>query len=107
MEAHDIPGIASISITNTSAKDDVHNGSQDESSKENSESAPEKQPPNDPIKWFGVLVPPSLKQAQKNFSSVVESSVPRVLNATGQLRQLEVEISRTRKAIKKSGKGVD
>lgn len=31
--------------------------------------------PHDPIKWFGVLVPPSLRQCQKQFKSSVETTI--------------------------------
>jgi coiled-coil domain-containing protein 115 len=55
----------------------------------------------DPIRWFGVLVPPPLRSAQVHFIKVVEGSVPHLVVLTKQLRALEIEIGRTRKSIKK------
>jgi hypothetical protein len=55
----------------------------------------------DPIKWFGILVPEALRQTQKHFSEAVESPLPRVANVIRQMRQLENEIGRQRKAVKK------
>jgi len=56
---------------------------------------------NDPIRWFGVLVPPSLRSAQSSFIAVVQDSVPNLLNLQQEMRGLEIEIGRTRKSIKK------
>ncbi|XP_064812211.1 coiled-coil domain-containing protein 115 [Oncorhynchus masou masou] len=38
-------------------------------------SKPEPNPQQDPLKWFGILVPQTLKQAQASFKQVVELSV--------------------------------
>lgn len=35
---------------------------------------------NDPIKWFGVLVPGSLRQSQESFQKVIEAAVD-IINA--------------------------
>ena len=58
----------------------------------------------DPLRWFGVLVPPPLRIAQTSFISAVEASIPDLLNLQQSLRSLEIEIGRTRKSIKKLGK---
>jgi hypothetical protein len=57
--------------------------------------------PRNPINWYGVLIPPPLREAQKSFIDVVDNSIPNVINITAQLRQLEIDIGRTRKTIKK------
>lgn len=57
--------------------------------------------PKDPLRWFGVLVPQPLRAAQSSFISAVDDSIPNVMNIRQQLRQLEIDIGRTRKAIKK------
>ncbi|QDS68065.1 hypothetical protein FKW77_009851 [Venturia effusa] len=57
--------------------------------------------PRDPIRWFGLLVPPPLRSAQSTFIEIVENKVPRLANLTRQLRSLETEIGRTRKQMKK------
>ncbi|KAL1612119.1 hypothetical protein SLS60_000342 [Paraconiothyrium brasiliense] len=60
-----------------------------------------KLPSNDPIRWFGVLVPPALRSAQASFVSAVEGPVVEIPNLVKELRQQEIEIGRIRKQIKK------
>lgn len=57
--------------------------------------------PVDPIRWFGVLVPPALRSAQTAFVSAVEGPVPELCSLLKDLRQQEIEIGRVRKQIKK------
>ncbi|ORX91998.1 hypothetical protein BCR34DRAFT_594959 [Clohesyomyces aquaticus] len=56
----------------------------------------------DPLRWFGILVPPELRSAQSSFVSAVEGRLPEVVTVMKELRRLEVEIGRLRKQIKKS-----
>jgi hypothetical protein len=58
-------------------------------------------PPNDPIRWFGIFVPPSLRSAQAHFIKTVEGPVPQLVTLTREMRAVEIEIGRTRKSIKK------
>jgi hypothetical protein len=58
----------------------------------------------DPIRWYGVLVPPALRAAQSQFISAVEGPIPRVANLSKEMRILEIEVGRTRKTMKKLGK---
>ncbi|KAL1385557.1 hypothetical protein HDK64DRAFT_276438 [Phyllosticta capitalensis] len=62
-----------------------------------------KQQQRDPIRWFGILVPQALRSAQGSFVAAVEGSVPSTLNLATEMRELEIEIGRARKAIRKSG----
>jgi hypothetical protein len=55
----------------------------------------------DPIRWYGFSVPSSLRVAQAQFTTVVETPVPRILHITQEMRQLENEIGRLRKTIRK------
>lgn len=55
----------------------------------------------DPLRWFGVLVPPALRSAQGSFIQAVEGPVPRLLNIVRDMRSLESDISRLRKEIKR------
>ncbi|KAF2104750.1 hypothetical protein NA57DRAFT_70957 [Rhizodiscina lignyota] len=72
------------------------NDLQDEKASENS-----KEVPVDPLRWFGILVPPALRTAQANFRAAVEGPVPKLASITKQMRALEPEISRLRKSIKR------
>lgn len=55
----------------------------------------------DPLRWFGILVPSSLRSAQSSFLSAVEGPVPQIATLSKDLRQQEMEIGRMRKQLKK------
>lgn len=57
--------------------------------------------PTDPLRWFGILVPPALRTAQSTFVAAVEGSVPQLASVARELRRQEMEIGRVRKQIKK------
>jgi coiled-coil domain-containing protein 115 len=46
----------------------------------------------DPIKWYGILVPPSLRTCQSNFTSAISTSVPDLVNVTTAMRDVEEQI---------------
>ncbi|KAI4209470.1 MAG: hypothetical protein LQ351_007601 [Letrouitia transgressa] len=56
----------------------------------------------DPLRWFGILVPPALRQSQGTFKSIVTLIIPALVNSKNDLTQLEIDIRRTRKKIKKA-----
>jgi hypothetical protein len=77
--------------------------------------------PVNPLRWYGVLVPPELRKAQSAFSAVVGSPIhagekdmethdneisplTNAVNAARGLREVEVEIRKVRKAVKKAEK---
>jgi hypothetical protein len=81
----------------------------------------EKSKPVNALRWYGVLVPPELKKAQSAFSAVFgnptnageqdvetrddeDSPVTHAVNASRGLREIEVEIRKVRKAVKKAEK---
>ncbi|TKX19052.1 hypothetical protein C1H76_8943 [Elsinoe australis] len=67
------------------------------------ESVPEKTiPSKDPLRWFGILVQPQLRSCQRSFLGMVTGPVLEAVNASRSLRQLEVEIRRLRKDIRKA-----
>ncbi|KAL4739136.1 hypothetical protein BDV11DRAFT_188445 [Aspergillus similis] len=53
----------------------------------------------DPIKWFGILVPPSLRSAQKSFIEAVEGSLPELAGIVVEMQAAEKEISLLRKRM--------
>lgn len=57
----------------------------------------------DPIKWFGLLVPPALRSAQGNFKEVVDGTVTKLVNTDRSMERLEIEIRRTKKRMSKLG----
>lgn len=81
----------------------------------------EESKPTNPLRWYGVLVPPELKRAQSSFSAVLQDSsspdehdemgpdytkspIADAVNAARGLRDIEAEIRKTRKAVKKAEK---
>jgi hypothetical protein len=82
-------------------------GSKDESARESEKPSKDQDESKktakirDPIRWFGILVPPALRSAQWSFVSAVEGSVPHLATVTRDLRNQEIEIGRVRKQLKK------
>ncbi|KAH9868207.1 hypothetical protein J1614_007279 [Plenodomus biglobosus] len=57
--------------------------------------------PPDPLRWFGILVPPALRTAQSTFIAATEGPIARLATVAIDLRSQEIEIGRMRKQIKK------
>ncbi|KAK7731342.1 hypothetical protein SLS57_001278 [Botryosphaeria dothidea] len=74
----------------------------DKADNKESKEGSQKARPDDPIRWFGILVPPALRSAQSTFVKTVEGPVPKLVNLAAEMRELEIEIGRTRKAIRKN-----
>ncbi|KAK1058191.1 hypothetical protein LTR12_015902 [Friedmanniomyces endolithicus] len=58
----------------------------------------------DPLKWFGILVPRELRSAQTSFCSAVDGPIAAAANAARGMREVEAEIRKVRKAVKKAEK---
>ncbi|KAH7313343.1 hypothetical protein B0I35DRAFT_480036 [Stachybotrys elegans] len=54
-------------------------------------------PKKDPLHWFGLLVPQSLRAAQSQSVQVVEGIIPRLVTVNTEMAHLEIEIRRARK----------
>ncbi|KAG9800875.1 hypothetical protein KCU95_g233, partial [Aureobasidium melanogenum] len=83
----------------------------DEQSHENkSEQADDKESAQkkvrDPIHWYGILVPPSLRSSQNSFKSAIQDPVVEAANSAQALRHVNMEIRKLRKDIKKAEKRV-
>lgn len=52
--------------------------------------------PVNPLHWYGVLVPPSLRAAQSSFACAVEDQIPRLLTVQAEMENLETQIRRLR-----------
>lgn len=55
-----------------------------------------------PLRWFGVLVPPDLRSSQKSFAAGVDNAVADAVNAARAMREIEVAIRKARKDIQKA-----
>ena len=56
----------------------------------------------DPLNWFGILVPPALRTSQSNFKDAVTGLIPRLASVSKEMREVEIEIKRARKRIRKA-----
>lgn len=50
----------------------------------------------DPLRWFGVLVPPSLRAAQGSFACAIEGPVPQLARVVGEMREVEGKVDKLR-----------
>ncbi|OAP60939.1 hypothetical protein AYL99_05941 [Fonsecaea erecta] len=46
----------------------------------------------DPLKWYGILIPPALRTCQTHFATSISSTIPEILNTASAMRSLEEEI---------------
>lgn len=51
---------------------------------------------DDPIYWYGILVPPSLRTAQKSFTEAIQTQVPDLAGTIVEMRALEQKITHVR-----------
>ncbi|KAI1074454.1 hypothetical protein F5B20DRAFT_563327 [Whalleya microplaca] len=51
----------------------------------------------DPLKWFGLLTPMALRQAQAQNIEAVEKVVPQLVSVNAEMAQVEIEVRRARK----------
>lgn len=59
------------------------------------------EPIPDPLKWFGILTPPTLRASQSSFKHTVTETTPLLANLSNEMKSIEIEVRRMRKKIKK------
>ena len=55
---------------------------------------------HDPLRWFGMLNPPTLRASQASFRSAAADIAPSLASIMKEMRELEVDIRRTRKNLR-------
>jgi len=60
--------------------------------------------PADPLRWFGILTPLPLRQAQGHSIKAVEVIIPRLATLSAEMAGLELEVRRARKRRAKAEK---
>jgi hypothetical protein len=78
---------------NPSATSDRDSATSESSSKERSRFS-------DPIHWYGILVSPSLRSAQKSFTEAVEQHLPKLASVVVEMQTVEREIERLRSQLR-------
>ncbi|KAE8351492.1 hypothetical protein BDV28DRAFT_136986 [Aspergillus coremiiformis] len=56
---------------------------------------------SDPIRWYGILVPPFLRRAQKFFTEAVGGPLPELASVVAEMQIVEKEVKRVRSEIDK------
>ncbi|KAJ5520545.1 hypothetical protein N7463_000998 [Penicillium fimorum] len=59
----------------------------------------------DPIHWYGILVPQSLRRAQDSFTNAIDNQVPDLASTTLEMRALEQQISQLRARLEPESSG--
>ena len=54
---------------------------------------------------FGILLPTPLRNAAAESSGLVRDLVPRIIETDMQMREMEIQIRRGRKGLRKAGGG--
>ncbi|KAK1501399.1 hypothetical protein CTAM01_06124 [Colletotrichum tamarilloi] len=52
---------------------------------------------NDPLRWFGILAPMPLRQAQSLSVQAVQDIIPRLVSVDAEMKDIEIEVRRARK----------
>ena len=94
----DAPAASEREDKHTTSEPDQETNPEPEGTKEKTK-ATEKR--TNPLKWFGILVPPALRTAQSTFVGTVEGPIPQLAAIARDMRAQEIEIGRVRKQIKK------
>ncbi|WPH01622.1 Hypothetical protein R9X50_00447100 [Acrodontium crateriforme] len=58
----------------------------------------------DPLHWYGILVPRELRNTQSSFSAAIDENIGPAVTSAKSMREIEFEIRKTRKALKKAEK---
>ncbi|KAI0876066.1 hypothetical protein GGS24DRAFT_257430 [Hypoxylon argillaceum] len=66
---------------------------------------PQKQ--HDPLRWFGLLTPVPLRQAQAQSIRAVEHVIPRLASVDAEMVEVEIEVRRARKRREKAKKAAE
>lgn len=68
---------------------------QDDEGDEEKEKSAEK--PRDPLRWFGILTPMPLRQAQSQAAEAVEEIIPKLVSVSAEMADVEIRVRRARK----------
>jgi coiled-coil domain-containing protein 115 len=55
---------------------------------------------DDPISWYGILVPPSLRNAQRSFTDAVDGGIPQLMTVVRDMQYVESLVYDLRRQIK-------
>lgn len=70
---------------------------EDDTKPANDKKKTKKKMQRDPLRWFGLLTPMALRQAQAQSLQAVEQVIPRLVSVDAEMAQVEIEVRRARK----------
>lgn len=70
---------------------------EDDTKPANDKKKTKKKMQRDPLRWFGLLTPMALRQAQAQSLQAVEQLIPRLVSVDAEMAQVEIEVRRARK----------
>ena len=62
---------------------------------------------HNPLRWFGILVPPALRASQSSFKNATIDGIVPLANTIKDMQDLEIEIKRARKQSRKADRNTD
>lgn len=65
--------------------------------KEEEQEEEERPKAKDPLRWFGILTPMALRQAQSQSVKAIEDILPRLVSVNAEMADVEVQVRRARK----------
>ncbi len=84
-------------------KEEEEKDAEEDAEKEDEEddtTTTKKKKSTDPLRWFGILTPAALRQAQGHAVTAVEDIIPRLATVSGEMAALELAVRRARKKRK-------
>ncbi|KAB5558707.1 hypothetical protein GE09DRAFT_123152 [Coniochaeta sp. 2T2.1] len=79
----------------TTVKEEEESCGDEETEKEDDKQ--KAQEPKDPLRWFGILTPLPLRQAQSKSIEAVEEIIPKLVTVAAQMTDVEIRVRRARK----------
>ncbi|KAM0245877.1 hypothetical protein ACHAQJ_010422 [Trichoderma viride] len=89
--------IGTIQEKSTDSTEEKHGSEEQQNDRYGKEEKKRKKPNSNPLHWFGLLVPPSLRTAQTLSIQAVEEALPRLVSVNAEMEHVEIEIRRARK----------
>ncbi|KAK1640495.1 hypothetical protein BDP81DRAFT_420176 [Colletotrichum phormii] len=92
-DVDEAPGMESEGVTSSVGEETEKEAEKEkEKTKQN-----KKKKSNDPLRWFGILAPMSLRQAQTLSVQAVQDVIPRLVSVDAEMKDIEIEVRRARK----------
>ncbi|OKL63483.1 hypothetical protein UA08_01969 [Talaromyces atroroseus] len=101
------PGISATPPSpSQTTQDSSTDGNVDATNNDDDHNGTKKVPPrklfrsDDPVAWYGILVPPSLRRAQQSFTEAVNDGIPQLVTVAREMQRVENLVHKLRRQIK-------